>query len=282
MATAEPFVRNQLYLVPLKDLQPDPDQPRKYLDPAALDELTASIAQHGILEPILFRRDAQTSLLYVVAGERRCAAARKAGLEQVPAVFIDTDNYAEIALVENLLRQDLTAIEEAEALERLTKGHSYTQEDLAKILGKSQATVSSTLSLNRLPQEIRDICRNDPSVPKRVLVDIAQAKQARSMITRFQAYQKKQAAQQAKEEETATRKRTAQETLVAVVESLTERLAKIDLNDWKEADRESLRSAIAGFNTAQEASFAAVKPTTSTVKKSKKKESVPQSQNADM
>jgi hypothetical protein len=112
--TTETYVRNQLYQVPLTELQSDPAQPRKYLDPTALDELTASVTQHGILQPILFRRDEQTKLLYVVAGERRSAAARKAGLTEVPAVFIDSRNYAEIALVENLLRQDLTPIEEAE------------------------------------------------------------------------------------------------------------------------------------------------------------------------
>ena len=94
MATYTP---NQLHQVPLAELQPDPTQPRKYLDPQALEELTASVSQIGIIEPIVCRQDRETGLVYVVAGERRCAAARKAGLATVPAVFIEGENYAEIA-----------------------------------------------------------------------------------------------------------------------------------------------------------------------------------------
>ena len=83
--------------MPLAELQPDPAQPRKYMDPVALDEMTASIGQVGIIEPVVCRQDPATGLVYVVAGERRCAAARRAGLPTVPAVFIDGGNYAEIA-----------------------------------------------------------------------------------------------------------------------------------------------------------------------------------------
>ena len=86
MATYE---KNQLYMVPLAELQPDPTQPRKYMDPVALEELTASVSQMGIIQPVVCRQDQATGLVYTVAGERRCAAARKAGLATVPAVFID-------------------------------------------------------------------------------------------------------------------------------------------------------------------------------------------------
>jgi len=116
------YLPNQLFQVPLAELQPDPAQPRKYMDPVALDEMTASVGQVGIIQPIVCRQDPATGLVYVVAGERRCAAARKAGLPTVPAVFIEGGNYAEIALVENLLRQDLNPVEEAEALQRLMDG----------------------------------------------------------------------------------------------------------------------------------------------------------------
>jgi ParB family chromosome partitioning protein len=184
------YAPNQPHSVPLAELQPDPTQPRKYLDPLALEELTTSIGQVGIIEPIVCRQDPQTALVYVLTGERRCAAARKAGLASVPAVFIDGDNYAEIALVENLLRQDLNPIEEAEALKRLMDNHPYIQEDLARIIGKSPATISEALSLNKLPKEIRDECRRDPTVPNKVLVTIARNKQQRSMVTQFQLYRK--------------------------------------------------------------------------------------------
>ena len=154
----------------------------------ALEELTVSVRQVGIIEPVVCRQDGATGLCYVVAGERRCAAARKAGLPTVPAVFTDGANCAEIALVENLLRQDLNPVEEAEALQRLMDAHAYKQDQLVEIIGKSKATISEALSLNRLPQAIRDECRQDPTVPKNVLVEIARKKQERSMLTKFKQY----------------------------------------------------------------------------------------------
>ncbi len=137
------YLPNQLFQVPLAELQPDPAQPRKYMDPVALDEMTASVGQVGIIQPVVCRQDAATGLVYVVAGERRCAAARKAGLASVPAVFIEGDNYAEIALVENLLRQDLNPIEEAEALKRLMDDHPYMQEDPARIIGATRMKIAA-------------------------------------------------------------------------------------------------------------------------------------------
>jgi ParB family transcriptional regulator, chromosome partitioning protein len=124
---------------------------------------------------------------------RRRAAARKAGLAAVPAIFIAGANCAEIALVENLLRQDLTPVEEAEALQRLMDEHAYPQGQLAAVIGKSQPAISKSLSLNRLPREIRDECRQDRTVPKNVLVVIARKKQARGMLTQFRKYQEQQA-----------------------------------------------------------------------------------------
>jgi ParB family chromosome partitioning protein len=203
MATYE---KNKLYQVPLAELQPDPSQPRKYMDPVTLEELTASIRQMGIIEPVVCRQDPETSLVYVVAGERRCAAARKAGLATVPAIFIDGANCAEVALVENLLRQDLNPVEEAEALKRLMDDHAYEQEQLAAIIGKSQPTISKSLSLNRLPREIRDECRQDPTVSRNVLIEIARKKQERSMLTQFRKFREQQAKEAARDPRGGDRK----------------------------------------------------------------------------
>ncbi len=235
---AEPqYVRNQLYLVPLALLQSDPAQPRKYLDPAALDELTASIAQHGVLEPILFREAPDTKLLYIVAGERRCAAARKAGLTEVPGILVDSPNHAEYAVIENILRQGLDPIEEAEAYDALIKGKNYTQADLAKIIGKSVVTVSEAISLTRLPQEIRDECRNDPTVPKKVLVKIARNKQQRSMLTAYHKYREAQA----KAAAPATRtKRPPTESLIATLEVTEQKVEALDMNALSASDLTSI------------------------------------------
>ncbi len=257
MAATESYIRNQLHRVPLSDLQPDPEQPRKYMDPAGLAELAASISQVGVVVPILFRQEGD-GLLYVVAGERRCLAARRAGLTEIPGICIDGQNHAEIALVENILRQDLNPIEEAEAFDRLIKGKSYTQEDLANILGKTQSLISATLSLNRLPQEIRDECRSDATIPKRVLIEIARAKQTRAMVTRYREYRRKQVAQETKQGgQAATLKRNAEEQLLAAVASLTARIGKTDLTLWPGDQVSSLKTALRDLNVVAEDRFVA-------------------------
>jgi len=249
MATYAP---NQLYQVPLAELQPDPAQPRKYMDPAALEEMTASVGKMGIIEPVVCRQDGATGLCYVVAGERRCAAARKAGLPTVPAVFIDGANCAEIALVENLLRQDLTPVEEAEALQRLLDLRACKQDDLAELIGKSKATVSLSLSLNRLPQAIRDACRQDPTVPKNVLIEIAAKKQERSMLTKYNQYREKQAKAAEKAKETgapATRKRTKAEALAEAIGNAANKIDDIDFPSFSAEERAML---IESMNALQE------------------------------
>jgi ParB family transcriptional regulator, chromosome partitioning protein len=178
------YVKNQLYNVNLADLQPDPEQPRKYMDPEALQELTESVRQHNVLEPILFRQDKEAGL-FIVAGEMRCAAAGAAGLATVPGIFTDNANYLEISLIENILRSNLTPVEEAEAFDRLMVSNDYQQDDLVRIFSKSKTCISETLSLTKLPQTVRDECRKDPSVPKNVLIKIARKRQARTMLNEY-------------------------------------------------------------------------------------------------
>jgi ParB family transcriptional regulator, chromosome partitioning protein len=252
MATYAP---NQLHRVPLAELQPDPTQPRKYMDPVTLEELTASVRQNGIIVPIVCRQDAKTGLVYVVAGERRCAAARKAGLTHLPAVFIEGDNYAEIALVENLLRQDLNPVEEAEALKRLMDDHAYIQDELAKIIGKSPATISEALSLNRLPREIRDECRQDPSVPKNVLVEIARKKQERGMLTQFRKYRDRKAKTTARHTAASTtRNRTKMEALAARIGAMQNKIGDLDFPALSTGEREMAREVLTSLkNTVDEA-----------------------------
>jgi ParB family chromosome partitioning protein len=256
MATYAP---NQLHQVPLAELQPDPAQPRKYMDPVALEELTASIIQNGIIVPIVCRQDRQTGLIYVVAGDRRCAAARKAGLATVPAVFIEGENYAEIALVENLLRQDLNPVEEAEALKKLMDDHSYQQDELAKIIGKSPATISLSLSINKLPKEIRDVCRQDPTVSRNVLIEIARKKQERAMLTQFAKYRDQQEKAAAKETADATnqaaRKRTKAEAIVNGIGIWSNKLGDLEFPDFSADDRAMMIEAMNSMKDTLEAAI---------------------------
>ena len=180
------YEKGKLYHIAIANLQPDPDQPRKYFDEQALNELKASIEKHGVLEPVLIRKGANGDCL-LVSGERRYQAAKAAGWQTVPAVFTDGDP-REISIVENLLRENLTAIEEAEAIERLKTLHNYELNDLSLTLGKSVPTLSEILSLNRLPDEIKNDCRNDPKAARGILVEIARMKSPASMTTLYWKY----------------------------------------------------------------------------------------------
>ncbi|MCM0080488.1 ParB/RepB/Spo0J family partition protein [Geomonas sp. Red32] len=190
MSGRAPRYRMQrLYQVPLANLKPDPQQPRKYFDPVALADLGRSITTHGILQPILACKAGDGGLT-VVSGERRYQAALQAGLTEVP-VIVTAGNAVEIALVENLLREDLTAIEEAEAIERLKGEHSYTLADLSGILGKAESTLSEILSLNRLPETVKNDCRNDPKVARGILQEIVKAGTAGRMSALYQKYKER-------------------------------------------------------------------------------------------
>ena len=235
MATTVTYVLKQLYQFPLAELYEDPDQPRKYFDPVAQDELIASIKQNGIIDPLVARQDKETGRAYVVAGGRRYAAALAAGLETVPVIFIDGENHEEIAIIENISRQDLTPIEEAEAFDRLVKVRNYTQEDLAKVLSKSIVNVSETLSLNKLPQDIRDECRKDPTVPKKALIGMARKKQERSMRTEYQRYRAAQAKAAEQTTRVATRRTTGQ-SLIAALNAVDQKTAKTDFGSLAPGD----------------------------------------------
>jgi ParB family chromosome partitioning protein len=245
------YDKGKLYQLDLAQLQADPNQPRKYIDPQALEELAASIAQHGVLEPILFRVGigghdpispeigiVSPDSLFVVAGERRVEAAKKAGLTTIPAISVE-GNYAEIAIVENLLRQDLTAVEEAEALQALMTEQKYTHEQLAGILGKARVTITEILSLNRLPQEIRDECRSSSATARRTLVEIARKKQDRGMVTAWNTYKAKLAKQAAGRTRQAKAEQSPDD-VIGWVSRTVNKLDGLDTSAWPEEQKNTL------------------------------------------
>jgi len=147
--------RDDYFLCKLDDIRPDPNQPRQRFDDDKLDELVASIKEKGILQPLVVRRATDGQGYIVVAGERRYRAARKAGLAEVPVLVKDvaTNEALELALIENLQREDLNPIEEAQAYQRLLESESYTQDVLARRLGKNRSTIANALRLLRLGAE---------------------------------------------------------------------------------------------------------------------------------
>ena len=142
--------------LPISQVQPGLNQPRKRFDQDALADLAESIRVHGIIQPLTVRR-LSSGYYQIIAGERRWRAARQAGLEDIPAMVLEAeeDEVMELALIENLQRQDLNPIEEAEGYERLMKQFGLTQEQVAKRVVKSRSAVANALRLLALPTEVR-------------------------------------------------------------------------------------------------------------------------------
>ena len=174
--SAEPVGR----VIPIKELDPNPDQPRQNLGDLA--ELTASIREKGIIEPILVRRVANR--YQIIAGERRYRAAQEAKLVEVPCIVRDASDaeVMELALIENLQRKDLTAFEEADGLKSLAENHGYTHEKMAEMLGKSRSSITETLSLTAMPNDVRELCRLADIQAKSVLLQVVRQSDSRKMI----------------------------------------------------------------------------------------------------
>jgi ParB family chromosome partitioning protein len=147
-----------------------------------LSELMASIAEKGIIEPIIVRQRGRR--FQIVAGERRYQAAVQVGLREVPVVIRDVDDneIIEVALIENLQRKDLTAFEEAEALQGLASRCGYTHEDMARRLGKSRVAITESLSLNNMPDEIKNLCRLADIHSKSLLLQIVRQGEPQKMV----------------------------------------------------------------------------------------------------
>lgn len=141
--------------LPLKQVTPNPNQPRKHFDKDALNELADSISKNGILQPILVRK--KGSKYEIVAGERRFQAAKLAGIKEVPVVIreVSDDEIMQLALIENLQRTDLNPIEEARSYKVLIDKNGMTQEELGKVLSKSRSAVANTLRLLDLPDDVQ-------------------------------------------------------------------------------------------------------------------------------
>lgn len=165
-------IRTTLTALPLTAVRPNPLQPRRHFDPDTLAELAASIAQHGILQPVIVKHDGQGYL--IMAGERRYRAAQLAGLSIIPALVRD-DDPLEVAIIENLQREDLSPLEEAEGLGSLIDQYGYTHEALAELIGKSRPYVSNTLALRRLPDGIKREYYASPDVSREILISVARA-----------------------------------------------------------------------------------------------------------
>jgi ParB family chromosome partitioning protein len=167
-------------LVPIDEIDPNPNQPRQVM--GDLSELMASIAEKGIIEPIIARQRGRR--YQIVAGERRYQAAVQVGLREIPIVIreVDDNEIIEVALIGNIQRKDLTPFEEAEALQSLGTRCGYTHEDMARRLGKSRTAITESLSLNNMPEEVKNLCRLADISSKSLLLEVVRQGDPQKMV----------------------------------------------------------------------------------------------------
>jgi ParB family transcriptional regulator, chromosome partitioning protein len=169
-------------MIPVDKIRPNPDQPRKAL--GELRELTDSIKEKGVLEPLLVRFMPRDDCYHIISGERRYHASRAAGLREVPCIekIADDAETLELALIENLQRKDLTPFEEADGLQRLAEQFDYTHDDIAKKIAKARSSVTETMSLRVIPETIRKECMELGIVSKSLLLQVARQPNERKMM----------------------------------------------------------------------------------------------------
>src|SRR3984957_19746588 len=169
-------------MIPVDKIRPNPDQPRKAL--GELRELTDSIKEKGVLEPLLVRFMPRDDCYHIISGERRYHASRAAGLREVPCIekIADDAETLELALIENLQRKDLTPFEEADGLQRLAEHFEYTHDDIARKIAKARSSVTETMSLRVIPEELRKLCIESGIVSKSLLLQIARQPNEKKMV----------------------------------------------------------------------------------------------------
>jgi ParB family transcriptional regulator, chromosome partitioning protein len=167
-------------MVSIDLVDPNPEQPRQAM--GDLSELMASIAEKGIIEPLIVRE--RSGRYQIIAGERRYQAAVQVGLMELPVVIRDVDGaeVIELALIENIQRKDLTPFEESEAMTSLAERSGYTHEDLARRLGKSRTSITETLSLHKMPEDVKNLCRLADISSKSLLLEIVRESDPEQMV----------------------------------------------------------------------------------------------------
>lgn len=201
-------------VIPINQIAPNPEQPR--VDIGDLTELSSSIEQNGVLEPLLVKPNGNGTWM-IIAGERRWRAANLAGLSEVPCIELDIDekSIAEIALIENLQRKDLTVWEEADGFAYLIERFGYTHEEIAKKIGKSRTTVTESMTIAGLPESIRTKCRQSEITAKSTLLEIARQFDEEAMFNFLdnlgtKAYRRQKNSSQAKSKVNTTSTQAAQ------------------------------------------------------------------------
>ena len=244
---SEEYEDGKIYDIDIDKLEPDPDQPRKYMDPEALDELRHSIEQQGVLQPIIFCKKGDK--LYVIAGGRRFEAAKKAREKIIQAKY-KKGSPMEIALIENIVRENLKAVEEAEAIAKLKAEINKTDSDVSILLGKKRTTITQMISISRLPKEIRDECRNSKDYSRRELIKIAALSTENAQFEAFNKYKKRieKSKKKGKNKEKIIRNSKVQ-TTCSIIDKLIMRLNTMH-NNIKRDDKDILKNKLQEISDA--------------------------------
>ena len=243
---AATYVKGKLYQLKLADLLTDQAQARKFMDPVSLNELTESIKKYGVITPILFCQNAEVKPV-VVAGHRRVAASLLAGLREIPGTFTDGDTRLQ-GFVENIQREGLTPIEEAEEMDALMKEYVMNKYQLADAIGKSKSSVYDSLTLTKLPEDIRSASRTNPNISKNLLLEVARQKSESTMRRKFETLMAKAAsAGKVKTPTTPKTIPTAQRLLITKTDELTGEFMELPWQEWSEDDRNDLINALYGI-----------------------------------
>ena len=194
-------------MIPIDKVRPNPDQPRKNI--GDVRELADSIREKGVLEPLLVRYVPREDTYYIISGERRYHASKVAGLQELPCIekIADDAETLELALIENLQRKDLTPFEEADGLQRLADQFDYTHDDIAQKIGRARSSVTETMSLRIIPDEVRKSCAEKGIVSKSLLLQVARQpseKKMHEMVEKIaQGGMTRDEARRARQEETS-------------------------------------------------------------------------------
>ena len=242
----------RLFRLAITSIKANPNQPRKFFDLHKLSELATSIRDKGVLQPILVREEkAQEDVQFIiVAGERRFRAAKEAGLIDIPAI-ITTGDPDEIAIIENLQRDNLKPVEEAEGLAQLMVTHGYNQEKLGEVVGKAKSTISEILSLTKLPSAIRDEVRSS-ELSKMILIEIAKQDTEEAMLELYKQIKKNGLKGYAVRDLTRNRKERSMNAPLEIAlrkfKDLKKTVKKLEPSDIGEAGKQELLQVLDEIN----------------------------------
>ena len=178
------YTDGQYIIVEIDRIAHNPQQPRKYFDQVSIEGLADSIREKGLMQPVVVSVNENREIC-LIAGERRLRACKLAGLAVIPAI-VKLGDSGELAIIENLQRMDLNPIDEAEALWKLKEAHGYSHEKLAAIAGKARSTITEMLGLTRLPESVKEECRQSDRFPARLLIEISKLGSEQEMLELFE------------------------------------------------------------------------------------------------